>query len=379
MKYLSYITLALAASLASCDNIDDVYQYDDDMASTDWNEAADLSTKALVDYFWNADRGYFNDLNGVDTGDGNNYWPQAHAMDVVIDAYKRTSDRELLPIMDKWYEGIKRQSYGSYFNTFYDDEEWIALTMVRLFEVTGDDKYMQTARMLWDDIKNAWNDEYAGGGIAWNRNDIWSKNACSNGPAALLGCRLYDVQKNTDDLEWAKKIYDWMRNTLFNPATGAVADNINGNSGEINYLYLSYNQGTFMASAHYLYKFTGESVYLKDARRAANFCISDGSCIDASNNVIRDEGDGDGALFKGIFMRYFVDLANEPDLDANFRRKFNTFFKNSAEIAWSKGIADKRQILYGPSWSLASTGSTNLRAMVSGCTLMEARTRLNDK
>ncbi len=377
MKYLSYITLAVVTMFSSCDNIDDVYQYDDNSAAIDWNVAADQSSQALIDYFWNADRGYFNDLSEVDTGDGNNYWPQAHAMDVVIDTYKRTGKKELLPMMDQWYEGIKRQSYGSYFNEFYDDEEWIALTMVRLYEVTESDKYIMTTRMLWDDIKDAWNDEFAGGGIAWNRNDRWSKNACSNGPACLLACRLYQIEKRPEDLEWAKKIYEWMRNTLFNPATGAVADNINGNSGEINNLALSYNQGTFMASAHYLYKFTDNEVYLKDARRAANFCISDGSCIDASNNVIRDEGDGDGALFKGIFMRYFVDLANEPDLDKNFRRKFVTFFKNSSETAWNKGIADYRQILYGPSWSLAPVGSTTLRAQVSGCTLMEARTRLN--
>lgn len=378
MKYISYITLMALVMLSSCDNIDDVYQYDDNSAAVDWNGVADRSTQALIDYFWNADRGYFNDLNGVDTGDGNNYWPQAHAMDVVIDAYKRTGDDRLRPMMDDWYEGIKRQSYGTYFNEFYDDEEWIALTMTRLYEVTGDDKYMQTTRMLWNDIKDAWNDEYAGGGIAWNRSERWSKNACSNGPACLLACRLYEVENNAEDLEWAKKIYDWMRNTLFNPATGAVADNINGNTGDLNSLTLSYNQGTFMASAHRLYKFTGDEVYLKDARRAANFCISDASCIDASNNVIRDEGDGDGALFKGIFMRYFVDLTNEPALDENFRRKFVTFFKNSAVSAWNKGVSDQRQILYGPSWALAPVGSTNLRAQVSGCTLMEARTRLKE-
>ena len=52
---------------------------------------------------------------------------------------------------------------------------------------------------------------------------------------------------------------------------------------------------------------------MKDARKAANFGISNSSMIDTGNNLLRDEGDGDGGLFKGIFMRYLcaVDYGTE--------------------------------------------------------------------
>lgn len=378
MKLFKYAILPAAIALvSSCTDIDDVYQYDDNSADTDWNEVADQSTAALVDYFWNADRGYFNEQSGVSSGDGWNYWSQAHAMDVVIDAYRRKPSDTYRAMMDSWYDGIRHQSGGSYFNDFYDDEAWITLTMIRLYEVTSDKKFLDTARMLWDDIKAGWNTEYCDGGLAWKHSQPWSKNACINAPGCLIACRLYSIEKLDDDLAWAKKIYDWARGYLFNPATGAVYDNIDGSSGNMGTFSLSYNQGTFMASAHYLYQFTSDPIYLKDARRAANYCISTG-CVDAGNNVIRDEGDGDGALFKGIFMRYFTDMLGEPALDESIRNKFVTFFRNNAEVAWSKGIADKRQILFGPNWTVGPQGATNLNAQTSGCTMMEARARFEN-
>lgn len=126
------------------------------------------------------------------------------------------------------------------------------------------------------------------------------QNACSNGPAALIAARLYRINGNQEDLDWAVNIYKWERENLFNPATGAIYDNVNGETGELSTLSLSYNQGTFLGAAYELYKITGEESYLKDARKAANFGISNSSMIDTGNNLLRDEGDGDGGLFKGI-------------------------------------------------------------------------------
>lgn len=56
----------------------------------------------------------------------------------------------------------------------YDDMEWIALTMIRLYEVTDENKYLETSQEMWNEIKTGWND-YAGGGIAWTHDRLWSK------------------------------------------------------------------------------------------------------------------------------------------------------------------------------------------------------------
>ena len=60
-----------------------------------------------------------------------------------------------------------------------------------------------------------------------------SKNACANGPAAIIAARLYKITNEKEYLDWALKIYNWEKATLFNPATGAIYDNINGNTNVI--------------------------------------------------------------------------------------------------------------------------------------------------
>ena len=57
---------------------------------TNWKQVAEQATQALVTHFWNGREGYFNLLPDVADIQQNQYWPQAHAMDVVIDAYLRT-------------------------------------------------------------------------------------------------------------------------------------------------------------------------------------------------------------------------------------------------------------------------------------------------
>ena len=77
---------------------------------------ADGLVGALIQNFWGAsfketpDRYYFNkksDQADLGTGD---YWPQAHAMDVVIDAYLRTGSAGYRDLFDKWHEGIKKKA-----------------------------------------------------------------------------------------------------------------------------------------------------------------------------------------------------------------------------------------------------------------------------
>ena len=323
MKKILFCLPLLLLALQSCE-IEDEYMYDKGLYTIDWDAAADSSSVTLIDRFWNTEENYFNYGNDGSIKDFH-YWPQAHAMDVMIDAYNRTGDSKYSDLFDKWYVGIKAKNGGSYWNNFYDDMEWIALTMIRLYEVTDENKYLETSQEMWNEIKTGWND-YAGGGIAWTHDQLWSKNACSNGPAALIAARLYRINGNQEDLDWAVNIYKWERENLFNPATGAIYDNVNGETGELSTLSLSYNQGTFLGAAYELYKITGEESYLKDARKAANFAISNSSMIDTGNNLLRDEGDGDGGLFKGIFMRYYVQLIMEPNLDPIYKKKFITFF-----------------------------------------------------
>lgn len=371
MKIIILYSALLTLSLQSCGDIEDEYMYDKGLYKIDWNAAADSSSVSIGDRFWNESENYFNYENDALSTDFH-YWPQAHAMDVIIDAYIRTNDAKYKAYFAPWYAGIKAKNGGRYWNNFYDDMEWINLTMLRLYDVTKEEKYLDTAKELWGFIKEGWDETYAGGGISWTHDQPWSKNACSNGPASIIASRMYNITKDEADKKRAFDIYEWEKNTLFNPATGAVYDNINGQTNVIGTFSLSYNQGTFIGAAYELYKITGDIVYLNDARKAANFGISNSGMIDAGNNVLRDEGNGDGGLFKGIFMRYFVQLILEKDLDPIYKKKFITFFNNNAETLWRKGVR-KQDLLFGTAWTSAPAGTTQLTSHTSGCTLMEAK------
>lgn len=359
--------------MASCMEIDDEYTYGKEQQTIDWNAAADSSTTALISQFWDSSKHYFvYDAGQFANAPTNNYWPQAHAMDVVIDAYLRTGDTKYSDLFKQWFEGVKAMNYTNrglnYRCEYYDDSEWIGLTIMRLYETTKDNAYLAAAKDIMEYIETGWDD--TSGGISWATSHRSSKNACSNGPAAILAAKLYLSTQDKHYLEWATKIYTWEKDNLFNQATGAVYDGLNSDTGDLSTLSLSYNQGTFLGAAHLLYGITSDATYLNDARKAAFFGISNSGNIDVGNNILRDEGTGDGGLFKGIFMRYFTSLILEPQLPETYRVKFSTFLKNNAEVLWRNGF-NKRNMLAGPNWASKVGTTTQLTSQTSACTLVE--------
>ncbi len=376
-KLFMYIPLLLLLltfqSCGSSDNepiLPDVEKPEDN-TETDWQEVADQSSTALINFYWNREKNFFNYYPAkADTPNENwHYWPQAHAMDVLIDAYVRTGDSKWKYYFSLWHEGVKQKSGGSYFNDFVGDMEWICLTMIRLYESTNDTRYMETAQLLWDKIKAQWNDQ-AGEGIAWKQSQPWSKNACSNGPAGIIAARMYQLNGNKkEDLDWAQKIHNWQSETLLDKRTGAVYDNINANTNAVTKWLFTYNQGTYMGMAHELYKITGEAQYLDDACKAADYCIQ--NLIDKENNILKDEGTKDGGLFKGIFIRYFVKLILEEDLKSTSRGRYLSFFNNNANVLNERGRS--KEFLYNTNWAKPGDKNNDMPTQVSGCTMIEAK------
>lgn len=339
-------------------------------AVIDWDKAADSSTNALVSKFWNASGNYFNEKNN---NVNFHYWPNGHGLDVLVDAYLRTNKSEVYKTyMDKWFAGVKVKNGNTFLNEFYDDMEWNALAMLRAFEATGDTKYKDAVDVLWTDIKGGWN-ATMGGGIAWRKAMPYYKNTPANGPAAILAARLYKKFGNADDLTWSKKIYTWLKDSLYNKNTGWVYDGINSeNDGKRNTSWkFTYNQGTFIGAATELFTITNDNGYLTDAMQAANYTLSDNTLTNFTDNLLRDEGGGDGGLFKGVFVRYFTKLILTPGMLRSDQTRFANFLKNNAETLWNKGT-DKNLLLFGNYWKTPPGQTTDLTSQLSGAMLMEA-------
>ncbi|MDP4208329.1 MAG: glycoside hydrolase family 76 protein [Bacteroidota bacterium] len=367
------LVAVLLLTLWSCEKNVDI-TFDADNRTVNWTNAADSSSKALVNYFWNTQQKYFNNTNTGNTQF--NYWPQAHALDIMVDAYARTSDQSYLSYINQWYDGVNAKNGNTFLNTFYDDMEWNALAMLRAYNATKDEKFKTAVSTVWTDIQTGWND-IAGGGICWNKNQTYNKNVPANAPACILAARLYQQFNNQSDLDWAKKIYDWMKSTVFDAGTGFVCDGINGNNdGKKSTWSFTYNQGTFIGSALELYKITKESIYLNDAIKAADYALN--SNTNSADRLLKDEGNGDGGLFKGIFVRYFTQLILLPDLPEATRTRYISFLKYNARTLWLNGTS-KANVLYGTYWKTKPGTETDLPTELSGGMLMEAAALLNNK
>ena len=385
MKKIAFYTLIalLSFSLCACSSSEEEPPQQDQGKEPEpepvneeleyWKKEANASTVAFVNHFWNKDKKFFNTFVGKPDTSAQDwcYWPQAHAMDVLIDAYVRSGNKNWKSYFDAWYVGVKQKSGGSYFNDFVDDMEWICLTMLRLYEHTSEKKYLSTAESLWAVIKANWNEEYSGGGIAWKQSQPGSKNSCSNGPAGIIAARMYKLNgKKKIDLDWAKKIYEWQTAKLVDTSNGKVYDHIaNHETGERKDWIFTYNQGTYMGMAHELYTITKDTKYLDMANKAATYCIT--HLIDKQNNILKDEGTGDGGLFKAVFVRYFVKLLLEEDLAVGDRNKYTIFFNNNAEMLNEYGTGSDYN--YGPNWAKPGNKSYDLSTQTSACTMIEAK------
>ena len=85
---------------------------------------------------------------------------------------------------------------------------------------------------------------------------------------------------------------------------------------------------------------------------------------------------GDGGLFKGIFVRDFLRLILKFDLDAATKRCYPSFIEYNSECLWRLGT-NKQLVLFGPYWKTKPASVTGLAEQISGSVLIEAMALLN--
>jgi predicted alpha-1,6-mannanase (GH76 family) len=363
-------TLLLSVSLASClkEPVDEgpgpgagnkAYVFN-------WTQIADSSYTSLISNFYNQPGKYYNENN---SGKADfHYWRNAHALDVLVDAYVRKNDPQIKTRMDELLDGMKAKNGNTYINHFYDDMEWMALACLRAYEATSDVKYKTVAEQVWTDIKGGWDDTW-GGGFYWNK-ERKNKNTPANAPACIIASRMYQVTQNPSDLEWAKKSYQWQKANLVDPVSGLVWDGLDGNGTNKDWKF-TYNQGVYIGAGIELYKITGEAVYINDAIKTANNSLTGDF---TQGNIMKDEGGGDGGLFKGILVRNLLLLITDGNLSSTDKTKFVNFLKLNGETLWLQGTS-RPSIIYGPKWTSVVT-TTDLSTQLSGAMLIEAVAKL---
>jgi predicted alpha-1,6-mannanase (GH76 family) len=387
MRYLLLVLIALV--ILSCESEENKYIETSQFPDYSWVAAADSSSPAFFERYWNPQHHCFNNtFYGEVTW--NDYWPEAHGLDFLVDAYLRTGEEKYKTSIYNFYEGVKGKNwYGdTWENEFYDDMGWHAMAHMRAFEATGDARYEQSSEDLWHWITQGWTD-FQGGGIKWRKQSDEleeDKGIPANGPAAIVAARRYqkypdEMVDGLNNLEWAIRIYEWMKYNRTVLSSGRVYEHIENTNGDY-----SYNVGTFIGAALELYNITNEEVYLRDAIKVAKYHMS--ANINSNNSVMTDYGEQpnngkghDVNLFKGIFVRYFTLLIQHPDLPENERNRFISFLENNANYLWTFGTQKKPAIKFSYRWWKTPGENVewgDLRSAISGATTIEAMARLEE-
>jgi hypothetical protein len=230
--------------------------------------------------FWDPSAGVYVKAGGSHSPDY--VWRQAAAFSAVVGA-ARHEPRTYRPILKQFFHGLNSYwdarapipafepapTKGNGNDKYYDDNEWLVITFVEAYQLTGERAYLDRARETARFVASGWDDQL-GGGIWWHQaHKDGTKNTCANGPAAVGFLRLAQYEPPEEARKWidlAAKDIDWTCSHL-QASDGLFDDRIVVATGEVKHGKLTYNAALMLRACLDLYRRAGKSEYLDRAKQ----------------------------------------------------------------------------------------------------------------
>ena len=343
----------------------------------------------------------YNKTSGLWGAPEEPWWQSGVALQAVLDYMLATGSREYLPQVRNTIKKQRKplpwwpEGGGEFRADSTDDTGWWALAMTSMYELTGEDEWLDVAALdeayMWD----YWNNTTCGGGLIWNIPRREYHNAISNELYLTLTARLHRLVSGDDDdddnddgyggddggdddedgfLHRSLKEWDWFAasgmindENLIND--GLTQDEACVNNGQTTW---TYNQGVLLGGLVDLYKATGNVSFVESARAVAGAVLA--SDLLVQDGILTEDCppdldcDLDGPVFKGVFVRYLALLDRELPLPAS-DRPYRAFIEANARSAYEN--ARNGSDFYGYRWQGPFDNST-LGRQVSGVNLMIA-------
>ena len=294
---------------------------------------ADSALASVNAVYWNPTSIYFHKS---DQKAGRlDFWMSAHAWETLLEAYQRTGQAAYRKQITDMYDGFVKY-FGSDWTTndYNDDIMWWALACARVYQVTGEKRYLDQAKKHFDWVMTTQSDTVFGGGIWWRNDEHKTKNSCIVQPAIITAVYLSQILGEASYRAKAESLYAWQKRTL-TETTGKVYDAINFNG--LGKGSTTYNQGTFIGSAQLL-------GHIADAEKAADWTRAN---LSDANGVLKNTQQSDFGTFSQILVRYVMKMARRPGGE-----RYLVWMETNATAVW-KNRRTKDGIM-GFNWAAAA-------------------------
>ncbi|MFC3198402.1 glycoside hydrolase family 76 protein [Parapedobacter deserti] len=311
-------------------------------------------------------------------------WPFSGTLSAAVALLAHTNDKQyitliderILPALQEYYDDSRKPAaYASYIRSaglsdrFYDDNIWLGIDFAELFLHTGRKQYLEKAKEIWSFVISG-QDSLLEGGIYWCEQKKTSKNTCSNAPAAVLAFRMFEATNDSAYFYRGKELYEWTKRHLQDPEDGLYWDNINLQR-KIDKRKYPYNSGQMLQSATMLFRLTGDSLYLSEARRIAEaglgYFFADLTTEDGQSMRLLKRSDN---WFIAVMMRGYAALY---DIDGD--RRYLDAFQRSLDYAWMQGR--DAHGLFGKDWKTRPRENTR-KWLLDQAAMVEMYARLID-
>jgi len=314
-----------------------------------WGPRADAALESMLLHYWS-----------TTTLEGTAYWTFAQAWDAVLDGVERTGRYR------GWIETMYvSQNARGWSSDYYDDENWMALALIRAYDLTGTAKYLDRAEQLFADIEAAWDTTCCSatpGGFWWDRAHTQKATASNAGPV-ITAVRLWKRTQDAHYLVVAKRAYAYWRANMIDPTTFQVFDHVQP-GGAITKYRFTYNEGLVIGAALALHDATGDAAYITDAHAVAAYMTANETHDHVLFDGTNTQCGGDCQQVRGIGRRFLQGRqAMEPRPDVA------TVLDASATALWDR--ARTPATLFAPDWQGPLVAAPSIEAQSSAVMTLE--------